>query len=98
MVPKPTFRPDVFTFTGISENAQRVLQRCVADPRIDSGGFIANLGTLSCVFFAKGRFDSHKLVLEPLSRTIAGSHPTPRTADPANFGWILHLTGMLTSC
>ena len=84
VVPRPTLQPDVFTFTGISENAQRILQKCVVDPSIDSGGIVGDLGTSYCVFFAKGGIDSYLLVLEPSSRRIAGSHPAPDTADPAN--------------
>ena len=81
---RPTLRPDVFSFTGISENAQRVLEKCVADPRVDSGGIIGDLGELNRVLFAKGRFHSHPLVLEPLSPGTAGSHPAPEIADRAN--------------
>lgn len=47
---KGTMKPDVFTFTGISEFAQRILQKCVADPSIDSGGVVSEIGALNCVF------------------------------------------------
>ena len=80
---RPTLRPDVFSFTGISENAQRVLEKCVVDPSVDSGGIIGDLGALNCVHFAKRRFDSHPSVLEPLSPGTAGSHPAPEIADRA---------------
>ena len=43
--PKATLQPDVFTFTEISENAQRILQKCVVDPSIGSGGIVTELGT-----------------------------------------------------
>lgn len=46
-------KPDVFTFTGLSESAQRVLQKCVVDPNVDSGGFVGDLGTLNCIFLVK---------------------------------------------
>lgn len=83
---RPTLQPDVFTFTGISENAQRILQKCVVDPSIDSGGIVGELGTLNCILLVKGGFDSYQLVLEPLSCWTAGSHPSPEFADPANLG------------
>ena len=84
VVPRATKQPDVFTFTGISENAQRILQKCVVEPSIDSGGIVGELGMSYCVFFAKGGFDSYLLVLEPSSRRTAGSHPAPDTADLAS--------------
>ena len=83
VVPKATLEPDFFTFTGILENAQRIIQKCVADPRVDSGGFILELGMLRCVVFARGKFVNRLLVLESLSRRIAGRHPTPEIADLA---------------
>lgn len=84
VAPRPTLQPDVFTFTGISESAQHILQNCVVDPSIDSGGIVGDVGTLNCIFLVKGGFDNHLLVLESLSCWIAGSHPSPETADPAN--------------
>lgn len=81
---RPTLRSDVFTFTGYSQNAQRVLQKCVADLSIDSVEIVGVLGTLNCISLVKGGFDSHLLVLEPSSCWTAGSHPAPETADPAN--------------
>ena len=74
VAPKATLQPDVFTFTGISENAQRIIQKCVVDPSIGSGGIVTGLGMLNCVCFAKGGFDDYLLVLEPLSRRFAGCH------------------------
>ena len=47
---RPTLQPDICTFTGISESAQRIFQKCVADPSIDSGGLIGEVDTLDLIF------------------------------------------------
>ena len=96
---RPTLQPDVVTFTGISESAQRVLQKCVADRSIGSGGVIGELGTFESYFpLVKGGFDSHLLALEPWPVWDRRQSSSPwSTADPANLAEVLNLRGRLTS-